>query len=446
MKVYGPSGTPADVIPTNGHNGLVAIAPGHVSTINSSNTLLAGDAVFTGEWEDITNFGVIVVSLASDVGSAVDGLMVEFSTEGSVVTRVAADEYTIAAGAEKTFSFQTAAKFYRLVYTNGSSVRASFNLQVVLKPYYVKPSSHRIQDAIIDDDDAELVKAVLTGVDPNSIYRNINATADGDLTISDNSSGLSIAEGNVTGKTFVHKFGEAPDFDQADGEVTMWDGANDALFAGSPPMTYTFSSSADIGLISSSDNGDTQEIEIQGLDTDFNLVIQTITLTGQTDVDMSAVGGTDLIRVFRMKNIGSTDIAGVVYIRTNGSAQTNGVPNTVNTVRAIINNGNNQTLMAVYTVPNGKTGYMRSWFAATAGANRSSEYKIKIKARPEGQVFKVKHSSAISDEGTSKDNHPYIEPEVFAAKTDIIMAVTMLLSAATQADISGGFDIVLVDD
>lgn len=279
--------------------------------------------------------------------------------------------------------------------------------------------------------------SVLMG--PNGTQADV--TIDGDLTIADNSSGLAIAEGIVSGKTFVHKFGEAPDFDNSDGEVTMWDGANDAILGGGA-MVYTFSSSADIDTISSSDGGDTQVIEIQGLDTNFDLVTQTKTLTGQTD----AILDTPLIRVFRMKNIGSSDIAGVVYLRTNGSGQSGGVPSTANTARAIINNGNNQTLMVVYTVPNGKTGYMRSWYAATAGANRSSEYKIKIKSMSFGGVFQVKHSSAISDEGTSKDNHPYIEPEVFAATTDIIMTVEMLTSAATQADISGGFDIVLVDD
>lgn len=162
----GPSGLPGlpvDVIPTDGYNGLVAIAPGHVSTDNSTVSTLDPDASFTGEWEDITNFGVIIVSLTSNVGSATDGLMVQFSSNGTAGGIISDDEYTVSAGAKKTFSFQAVAQFYRVVYTNGGTIQASFNLQTVLKPYYVKPSSHRIQDSIIDDDDAELVKSVLTG-------------------------------------------------------------------------------------------------------------------------------------------------------------------------------------------------------------------------------------------------------------------------------------------
>jgi hypothetical protein len=60
-----------------------------------------------------------------------------------------------------------------------------------------KPSSHRIQDPITDDDDAELSKSVITGKDENDVFRNVNVTEDGYLAISDNSDGLSIAEGNV---------------------------------------------------------------------------------------------------------------------------------------------------------------------------------------------------------------------------------------------------------
>ncbi len=181
------TGLRPDVIPTDGHNGIVAIAPGHVSTVNSREhdpeTPLLADEVFTGEWEDITNFGVMVVSVFVDVASATDGLMVEFSTDGTGDGLVSDDVYTIAAGAKKTFSFQAASKFYRVVYTNGGDDQTHFHLQTVLKPYYVKPSSHRIQDSIIDDDDAELVKSVLTGEsEVSGVFENVK-TRDGALNV-----------------------------------------------------------------------------------------------------------------------------------------------------------------------------------------------------------------------------------------------------------------------
>ena len=424
---------------------LHVVQEGKIDAANSTTTVLdpGGVNVFTGTAVNTLEFAVIQVSVFASHASATDGLSVQFSTDGTNWDN--SDEYTIPAATGKTFSFQPSGMFYRVVYTNGGVLQTAFRLQSQLKKTYIKPSSHRIQDSIIGDDDAELQKAVLTAKDPNGIFVNIQATDSENLRVTDAESGLAIAKGDVIGTTFIHKFGEASDFDQADGSVTIWDGANDELFSGSPPMVYTYSSSADIGLISSSDGGDTQDIEIQGLDSNFDLVTQTITLNGQTDVDISATG-VDLIRSFRMKNIGSTDLVGVVYLRTNGSAQSGGVPTVANTVRAIINNGNNQTLMALFTIPNGVTGYMRDWFASTAGANRSSEYKIRMFARPDGEVFQLKHTSSVSDTASSSYQHDYEEPEVFQARTDVELKIEMLTAAATQADIAGGFDIVLVDD
>ena len=310
---------------------------------------------------------------------------------------------------------------------------------------------------ILDSSDEYIDVQNLFPTDSDSIYAkdaDVSGSSIGDFTgvitdifddldttitaTADQSSGLAIAKGDVAGSTFIHKFGNAPDFNTADGEVDIWDGADDS---GSNLMTYTFSSTADIDSLSSSDNGDTQDIEVQGLDSSYNLVTQTITLTGQTRKALD----TDLIRVFRLKNVGTTDLAGTVYCFVNVET-TGGVPNTLANIRAQVDNGNNQTLMAIYTVPAGKTGYMRNWYASTAGANKSSNYVIRMKARPFGQVFQTKHLSAIADDGSSTALHTYIEPEVFAEKTDIVMSAQMKAVGGTLASVSAGFDIVLVDD
>ena len=98
---------------------------------------------------------------------------------------------------------------------------------------------------------------------------------------------LEVARGNITGMSSIHKFGEAPDFDTGDGFVTVWDGADDGS---TDAMQYTYSASADIGILSSSNGGDTQTVEVQGLDSSWNALTQTFTLNGQTDVDMSPTG------------------------------------------------------------------------------------------------------------------------------------------------------------
>jgi len=410
---------------------------GEVDDNNSSTTVLnpAGVNVFTGTATEILNCGVVFVNVATDQASATDGLSIQQSSDGTNWDHD--DNYTVAAGANKNYSINPHAKWFRVVYTNGGTIQGYFRLQSICKGN-AKPSSHRIKDEIIGDDDCELVKAALTGENGAGLWHNVGVTADGDLTISDNSDGLAIAEGNVTGKTFIHKFGFAPDFDTADGLVTIWDGADDGILGGGA-MQYTYSSSADIDSLSSSDNGDVVDVEIHGLDNSGNIVIQTKTLTGQTDVTLD----TPLKRVYRMVNRGSSNLAGNLYLRTNGSGQTSGVPTTANTVRAIIKNGNNQTLMAIYPIPNGKTGYMRNWYASLSGAKKTSVHVVHLDARPEGEVFQLKHVSSLIAVGTSNFQYPYIEPEVFQAGTDIEMQSN---SDEDVAAISAGFDIVLVDN
>lgn len=244
--------------------------------------------------------------------------------------------------------------------------------------------------------------------------------------------GLLLAQGLIPKHGFIHKFGEAQNVD--DGvDVDIWDGSTISTSL----RTYVFSAAADIDRLSSSDNGDTQSIEVQGLDTNWDLVVQTITLTGQTSVALT----TSLRRVFRLKNEGSTDNAGNIYCFVN-VATTAGVPNTIGNTRAIIQIGNNQTLMAVYTVPNGKTGYLSRFFMSNS--NRMSQVSdVSLLVRPVGGVFQLKSRTAIGTDGTSHIQHLYDVPEVVAAKSDIIMEAN---SSANDGIVSAGFDIILIDD
>lgn len=250
---------------------------------------------------------------------------------------------------------------------------------------------------------------------------------------------LSIPAGRVPYSASVNKFGHAADFDTGDGLITVWDGANDAATLNL--MQYTYSTTAAIDTISSSDNTDTQTIEIQGLDGDYNPVTQTVTLTGQTQATM----GTPLLRVFRMKNTGTTDISGTVYCYENVTS-TAGVPDTLSNTRSVILGSNNQTLMAIYTVPAGKTAYMTKWDVFSAGASRSADYEISLVARPPGQVFQIKHHASMLDGSDSHINVDYKPYNRFGQKTDIEMRVQILTGGVTAAGFSASFDLILLDN
>lgn len=274
------------------------------------------------------------------------------------------------------------------------------------------------------------------GDDPDGEIQSVNVTKDGDLSISDNSSGLAIAEGKVIGKSRINKFGYAPEFDISDGFVTIWDGAE----AGEDyeAMNITYSTTDDIDYLVAQDNADTQLIEIQGLDIDYNMVVQTKSLTGQTPVQLD----TPLLRVFRMKNVESVDLRNHIFCYVSaGTTVVGGVPQDGAKVRAVIHGDENQTEMAVYTIPLGKKGYMRSWYASTAGAKKDSKHTIKILARPYEGVFQLKQRRNFTSEN-GLDPEPYDTPPDYDERTDIE------LKADTDQDgvgVSAGFSIVLVD-
>jgi len=253
---------------------------------------------------------------------------------------------------------------------------------------------------------------------------------------------LKLGAGKIYGHSYIHKFGNAPDFDTGDGAVDVWSGANDA---GIDAMSYTYSATADIGILSSSSASDTGTVSVQGLDSSWNLSTTTYTLNGTTDVDMSATG-TDLIRIFRIKNTGSSDFVGTVYARINGSTATAGVPDTASEARALVEIGTNQTLMALYTVPNGKTAFLDEFYASSAGIKKTATYQVDLFARPTGEVFQLKHRRSFDDSTTAGTMKHYHVQEKFDAKTDLAVRVNALTGAVTQANVSAGFDLTLVDD
>lgn len=409
---------------------------GAIDESNSSHAALGGGATFTGTAVDILRYSIVYVTVYADQASATDGLVIEQGQdEGGTIYWDSDDKFTIPASTGKTFSIQPAMQYLRVRYTNGATPQTAFRLHVVLKTNNGLDSTHRIQDAIVDEDDVRLRKSVLSAKTDVGTYLNIGATDSGNLRVTDAESGLAIAKGDVTGTEFIHKFGEAPDFDTGDGFAHVWDGANDGGIYDVP--SYTYSTTADIDSLVSNNAGDTMDIEVLGLDANYAVVTQTVTLTGQTRVALP----TPLFRVFRMKNVGSTDVAGTVACYVDVAAP-GGVVSTAANVRAIISDGNNQTLMALYTIPAGKTGYMRDWYASIS-RTRGTLSTIKLFAKPEGQVFQLKHISSIDNAGTSYVQHQYVEPEVFAEKTDIQILANC---SVNTTGVSAGFDIVLVDN
>jgi len=227
-------------------------------------------------------------------------------------------------------------------------------------------------------------------------------------------SNIPIAAGDVSGYSHINKFGYS---DNIQTSSTIWDGQN----------IYTYSTSAGPVTVESdaSANGDDGAvIEVQGLDSSYNLVTQDITISGST-----GTGTTDLIRVFRARvkdaAAGESTNVGEIDIDIDGA------------LRARILEGKGQTLMAVYTVPAGKTAYLLN-LTMSVDKNVDAIFQLMVQTFENGAI-NIK--GQFGTFGTPFD-HNYPVPLRFTEKTDIEVRA----DAGSTCGGGATFDLILVDN
>jgi hypothetical protein len=245
---------------------------------------------------------------------------------------------------------------------------------------------------------------------------------------------LSVNMGRIPGYSVIDKFGENPEVDTNTAPEDIWEGGGLYNYDadGTAPIERVVSNNvADTGIV----------IPVEGLDIDGNYVSQDVTLTGTTPVLL----GTPLWRCFRMGHDSSTAVTGVVYAYVGTVAPTAVPPATADPqTRAIINNGNNQTLMALYTIPKGKVGFL---FRGELGVSRqqtAGEARLAYFSRRLGKVFTVKKRVNLSNTGTSIYQDKRSFPDTIPSFTDIRLSVETV--SQNGMGLWGAFDIMLVDE
>ena len=222
-------------------------------------------------------------------------------------------------------------------------------------------------------------------------------------------------------KSSIHKFGSNPNLsNDKSAEETIWDGED----------LYAFpNDSGETLQIQSSDDTDTQEIVVMGLDENFEEKSETITLTGTSSTSLDGSWS----RVFRAYNDGSTDLAGDVIIHKDSD---------VSKVYAKILSVNNQTLMALYTIPANYTGYLLKHHCSAQNTDSSSSinFVIHIKTREFSKVFRTKSIVSCSTNQSETENLPF--PIKLEPKTDIIF--NKVSANGTGGSLNADFDIALL--
>jgi hypothetical protein len=221
--------------------------------------------------------------------------------------------------------------------------------------------------------------------------------------------GLSIQRNNVGNFSGVHKFGLNTSVGSGAFE-TVWDGNN----------TYTYPSSSGTATATSSDTDDnTGTVKIFGLDSNYDLAEETLTIGG-------SAGTVSFIRVFRAvmitANTGNTNV-GTITITVSST--------TVAQIRA----GYGQTLMCVYTIPRKFNGFLMQ---IDLGSSKDLENEIRFisKEIDNGNVWNTK--AFITTRGGFIEKN-YVVPIKFTEKTDL----ELVAKASATSSVSAGFELIL---
>lgn len=255
-------------------------------------------------------------------------------------------------------------------------------------------------------------------MDYNAVGQPVIRTVGGDLY---NSINLPAGFGEI------HKFGAVPSMSQ-NTNGTIWD-ENDTVY---PWSTIDANGVLTVSVVEPNNEANTSTahsgatVEIQGLDSNFNIQTETVTISGS-----SATTTNNYKRIYRARFTAASGFdpnTKRILIQSGGT-----------TVAKILEDVG-QTLMSIYTVPAGKTGYLMR-LDVTAQASASGSFKLF--ARPGGVgSFQVKHIAEVVGSGAPYQLE-YPIPQSFPEKTDIDARMHTL---SNNGRYTCTFDILLVDN
>jgi hypothetical protein len=226
---------------------------------------------------------------------------------------------------------------------------------------------------------------------------------------------IKISRGMVKDASFIHKFGAVPAMSQS-ANGTIWD-KNDTIY---PWSAWNTASNVNVDAASASDVG--KHITVVGLDDNYNQMSETITLVGQNNNYSSNT----FSRIFRAFVSDGEANAGTITIQKNS------------TDVAIITTTFSQTLMAIYTVPAGYTGYI---YKGTSSAQAGADGTAGMFIRYFGQTsFRIGHSFEVSGAG-GQYTYDFSFPIPVPEKSDIDVRIT---TRTNNGRYTAAFDLLLV--
>jgi len=234
---------------------------------------------------------------------------------------------------------------------------------------------------------------------------------------------LAVQQGKVPGYSMVNKFGYNDSIGSGAFE-TIWETGNN----------YSWQSTAvTVDVVSDNVNDDVagtgaRTLRIQGLDGSYNLAEETVDMDGTTTVTTTQT----FLRVFRMsvETAGSSgNNEGTITVTYTGGSD----------VAATISAGNGQTLMALYTIPAGYTGYLLSM---NISSGKDQEMDFKFIQRDNGVANAAFQTKQFLNVRGGQTTVIFNAINVIPQKSDIYVSG----KASSTSSSSASFDLLLVQD
>lgn len=225
---------------------------------------------------------------------------------------------------------------------------------------------------------------------------------------------LDVSRGVYDNMSIIHKFGANFDIDTGTTPESVWTGG------GLYPWGE-FDTAQTLYCISTSAS-DTETMTIQGLDENYDPQSETVTLTGT-----SAVATTNtFIRIFRMQYNHSDGNSGTITARVDSGT---------GAIVAQIDATFGQTLMAIYTVPAGHTGYL---MCGDMTINAFRDVQLKFFVREFGTPFRIAHMAETR--GAYRYDFPL--PVPIPEKSDLDVRIDDV--SLSNSRCTANFDLLLI--
>jgi len=239
---------------------------------------------------------------------------------------------------------------------------------------------------------------------------------------------LQVSRGQIQGHSTVIVFGYNPDVDTS--EESVWPASGTVPHPTSASVLKISSSSAD----DASAGTGARTVFIEGLDGNFNVVSETVTLNGQTAVNTT--NSYLYVNSFYVATVGSGG-ANAGNINAGTGTVTAGVPAVLYDIISI---GYNNRTTGHYCVPAGYTGYMSEGIFSAGQASGSTSVTGFLRQHGTDNILRVGAVATVNNSAAVfMFEQPYIIPEKNC------VGATAIGASANNA-VSSYFNIILIKD